>query len=300
MLHHIIPVITLSSLVLSAIAQESTFRALGLEQPVQIEWDGNHTELKHSTRLCLDIDDASQHTEQYSLKLIDLNAEQGRFVARNDAHSIPLRISLYNPRSTETLLPGRNSSLLERAALCKNSGRNLLLQVTAYQLERAPAGTYHANIQLVANNDSYSLMADHLLRITITIPELISIHGDKEIELTGLSGLRSEAGLCVYRNGGGIYSVKIEGSSTSGQFELQKEGKRPTAPLPYSVNIKSISGTYLSASSGSTIHNLPASKTSQCNEGNNLKVQVIISDDSAKKAEAGIYQGLLKVTVAIQ
>ena len=221
-------------------ADQDTLKFEGFKQPISMQWNGRTGDLQRSLNFCIRLDN---HTKfpipskidfsviRYTLKLLDLNSGAQEFAARQGNSTIPLELTLTGHGRSETIRQGQETSLIDGDTFCNGPGNNLRLGIKAQNLDTIPAGVYIARIRVVASNNSFSIASDQNLELTIRIPKLISIHGDKQISLGTFShrDLKKTAHLCVYRNGQGEYNLKAEALNTrNNRFELALSGEYQT------------------------------------------------------------------------
>ncbi len=169
------------------------------------------------------------------------------------------------------------------------------IEVSAANLASAAAGTYTGTFRI----DSLQLSSPRSYNIqtfTVTIPELIQISDLDDIDLGSQSGTNDAVGsdgLCIFRNGGGSYTLRASGGTGNNDpYELSNG----TSTLPYTVAFREGSSPFVNQAPGTSSSSLSGSSIQNCGGTNNADVRVKISAADITAADPGNYNGVLYIT----
>lgn len=145
------------------------------------------------------------------------------------------------------------------------------------------------------------------LDISVDVEDLVRISGLSDIiltfDVTGTGPITGSSTACVYRNGGGDYSIEATGSGTASAFTIQNASATPT-PIAYTVGWDdAVTGTAVSAAtSGTPLTGQTGANTvsDDCSTGGgaNAFVEVTVPRASLSAAPAGTYNGTLTLEVS--
>ncbi len=233
------------------------------------------------------------------------------FTLENGAgNTIPVTLDWTDLRvnNTESLSPGVTTAEQFTGGLdgCPNgdNGR-LVLTIAESDLVNAVPGTYSQTFDATLRNSGGGKpQSKSSVTVDLTIPDSIQITQVDDISLGTFDGVNDMTGsdsLCVYRRGGGDYSLTITGSGSGGAFTLSGGGDT----IPFSVTWNDGAGAR-SVTSGTLLSGLTNTFTqdTECNGGadNNatLGVQVLANDIQAGTSTIGTHTGSLTITVEMQ
>lgn len=145
------------------------------------------------------------------------------------------------------------------------------------------------------------------LNISVDVENLVRISGLSDIlltfDITGTGDIVGSSTACVYRNGGGTYSVNATGSGAGDAFTIQNAAPVPT-PIAYTVAWDdAVTGTAaVGVTSGTALTGQTGANTvsDDCSTGGgaNAFVEVTVPRASLVAAPAGTYNGILTLEVA--
>ena len=283
----------------------SGFVVSGL-QDMEMQWNGTSSNPYSTQTFCVQLDGSTGsvpsqlHTSDinYTLELLSYRYSVFQAASTSTGSKIPLDIKLSTRESSFSLQPGQTTGRMSGSTQCSN----MTLRVSAVgDMAQFPSGEYRAQMSIALNND----FGDHDTKdfsVTISIPKLIGIKGDSEIQLEAFNGTNSpkgEASLCVFRNGAENYKLKAEGNGQNSAFQLTNTTRLDALPLDYNVRIR----TPLKQEPilpNHFLQNLKGSAQRNCADAGNVTVAVDVPRAWAENARAGLYRGQLKITVEVQ
>lgn len=176
--------------------------------------------------------------------------------------------------------------------------------VSAADLGDSLPGTYSASFRIDLQNDGSGKKQDFAtLDLSVTIPAIIRVGNVDDIVLGLFDGVNDQSGidtLCVYRNGGTLYSVVLTGSGAGGAFTLANG----VVTVPYVVTWDDGNGA-VPVTPGATLLNRDNAfnGNSSCNAGAadsaTLGVNLLASDLLSAMVP-GQYAGTITILVAPQ
>ncbi|MGI9275393.1 MAG: hypothetical protein ACR2PT_11190 [Endozoicomonas sp.] len=288
---------------------KSGFEIQGLNN-IEMHWNGSGSSLETIQNFCIRIDSSltpplpSQLNDadiKYNLQLQGQGGDV--FYATQAGNNIPLSFQLDTGTRSFEMTPRQDSGEVQGTALCDSPGSNLQLQVsTLGELNDIPSGDYRTTLTLLVTDSRFGTQESKDFDVTISIPRLISIRGDDEIDLktfTGRNSPKGQAGLCIFRNGAGYFRLKAEGGENR-SFKVWNHDRKTSPPLGYQVNVSSESITRKNIEPSEMIRGFRGSSSRTCAGDRNLTVEAVIPKAWAENAYAGYYQGLLKITVEVE
>lgn len=184
---------------------------------------------------------------------------------------------------------------------CEPGLSSFLLQVQPLgEPNLVPGGLYQATlpVEITASNGEKQAI-DLVLRLHV--PERVSARVLENIVLPrfeGASAPSGEARVCLFRNGGGNYSVRLQGDGANGAFVLNKkvsiDGRKE---LPFFVTWQGGRFPAVSLEPGESSRVYGGSPHQDCQGAANALVQVTLPAQEAQRAGSGSYQGRLKIIV---
>ncbi len=255
-----------------------------------------------SGQYCVSLAQAEPLQQPWQVRLFV--PEQG-FVLRPSGHSAPVIPFDVRVKATPTATSqhitkesviSRGESLVSH---CGN-GSNLFhitIQPTR-PLSLIKAGHYRQRLRLQLT--AGTLAPVNLdIPIVLEVPELVQATLEQAtLSLPPFDGRTVPAGfshLCLFRNGGGRYSVAVRGDGALGQFTLQGTGL-----LSYQVFWQTLNSPMESLQPGQQSQTYAGSSFRDCQGGHNATVHIQVPVHEAQKASSGRYQGRLKITVRAQ
>ncbi len=230
--------------------------------------------------------------------------EQG-FVLRPSGHNAPPIPFEVRVKSSPTATPQsitKESVISRGETLVSHCGNGNNLFHIAIQPTRPltliKAGYYRQRLRLQLT--AGALTPVNLdIQVVVEVPELVKASLENNtLYLPPFDGRNTPTGssnLCLFRNGGGRYSVSLRGDGPFGQFNLQGTGL-----LAYQVFWQSSNTPWESLQPGQQSLTYTGSSFRDCQGGHNATVHIQVPVLEAQKASSGRYQGRLKITVRAQ
>lgn len=176
--------------------------------------------------------------------------------------------------------------------------------VSAADLGDSLPGTYTATFRIDLQNDGSGKKQDFSnIDLSVTIPAIIRVGNVDDVVLGLFDGVNDQSGvdtLCVYRNGGTLYSVILSGSGTGGAFTLANGA----VAVPYAVTWDDGNGAATVTPGVALLNRDNAfNANSSCNAGAadsaTLGINVLASDLLSAMIP-GQYAGTITILVAPQ
>lgn len=176
--------------------------------------------------------------------------------------------------------------------------------VSAADLGDSLPGTYSASFRIDLQNDGSGKKQDFsTVDLSVSIPAIIRVGNVDDIVLGVFDGVNDQSGidtLCVYRNGGTLYSVVLTGSGAGGAFTLANGA----VTVPYAVTWDDGGGA-VTVTPGTTLlnRNNAFNANSSCNAGaaDSAKLGVsVLASDLLSAMIPGQYAGTITILVAPQ
>ena len=169
------------------------------------------------------------------------------------------------------------------------------IEVSAANLASAAAGTYSGTFRIdslqQASPRSYNIQT-----FIVTVPELVQITNLDNIDLGSQNGINDAIGtdgLCIFRNGGGSYTLRASGGAgNSDPYELSNG----SSTIPYSVAFREGVSAFVPQPPGASTSSLSGSGVQNCNGATNADVQVKVDAADITTADPGNYTGVLYIT----
>ncbi|WP_281647244.1 hypothetical protein [Parendozoicomonas sp. Alg238-R29] len=193
-------------------------------------------------------------------------------------------------RSNETLIQGSRLS-----SYCEPGSSSFQLHIQPLgEPNLIPGGNYHQRlpVRLIASG---GVIQDLELDLRLTVPERVGARVLDSIQLPrfdGTSASSGEARVCLFRNGGGNYSVRLRGDGANGEFVLQ--GRKE---LNFAANWRGAGMPAEIMEPGKISRIYPGSSHPDCLGGFNGQVEVSLPAHEAQRATSGRYQGRLRIII---
>lgn len=201
----------------------------------------------------------------------------------------------------EVALTGQTGAL----AACPGGNNGLItIVILNAELGAAPQGTYTRQFAVeVSNGGSGRSRRRGNVTISVTIPPVIRVSDINDLVLGTFDGISNMAGsdtVCVYMNGGTLYSITASGSGAGSAFSIANG----SSIVPYAVTWQDTLGTAALASGVQAANRGNAfTADTSCNggAGNNATVTVTLqAADLLTAMQPGLYSGVLTLMVAPQ
>ena len=198
------------------------------------------------------------------------------------------------PRTGEVIISGRGLS-----AHCQHPGSSFSVQVIPQVgLDRMARGEYwHVlRFRLVVGEKT---VTSHTVELLAHIFDRVRLKAADSIELIDRKDGMGPVGLlplCVFRNGAGGYRVRLHGEGPGGAFVLDRGGQA----LPYEVlwQGQGETGETLQPHKASGLYR--GAQAPDCQANSNASLQLQVPATAARQAQAGRYQGILRITVEVR
>ncbi len=180
---------------------------------------------------------------------------------------------------------------------CGTDGSSFQLMVQpTMATELIAGGSYQQRLRMALLVDG---MESQIIEVPLVLQvrELISATlNESSLSLPTFDGRTTpvgSVGLCLFRNGGGDYAVRLQGDGERGQFQLMK-GQVAIAYQPH----WQINGQpWESPQPGQQSRTYQGSTFRDCRGADNATVHVVIPLEEARKAASGRYRGRLRIIV---
>lgn len=221
-------------------------------------------------------------------------------------HSIKIPYELFvqsSPGSPfQRIRPNENIAQGNRiSGHCEPGQSSFLLQVQPLgEPSLIPGGLYRASLPIeITTSDGERQSVDLVLRLSV--PEQVAARVLDNIVLPKFDGSSPPSGetrVCLFRNGGGNYSVRLQGDGANGAFVLNKNVTvNGRVELPFSVKWQAGNLPSASLEPGENSRVYGGSTHRDCQGSSNAVVQVALPVNEAQGAASGSYQGRLKIIV---
>ncbi|CAM3434857.1 hypothetical protein [Parendozoicomonas haliclonae] len=254
-------------------------------------------------RYCVWLEQAEQLEREWSVKL---QMPDGGMVLKPSGHGstdVPFEFQVQQQTGGPISEVRPESLVAEGSALtshCRNeTGAFLIRVLPTKSFELIPGGTYRQNLKLKLNVQGLDPVLTEIpvtLRVAHQVAASLS---HSELTLPRFDGQQSPvavADLCLFRNGGGQYVVRLQGEGEGSSFAL-KRSRGNNETLPYNVHWRSGGQIGESLQPGQASRLYSGSSFRDCRGGSNASLQITVPAEEAQKAMSGHYQDSLRITV---
>ena len=251
---------------------------------------------------CVRLEQAESRQQNWQVHLL---SPEGGYVLRPLDHNgppLPIEISVQDKLNAPAK-PVRHEQIIYQGTTltghCGHRDNRFRITIKPTQsLVLLKGGRYQQRLRLqLTSKDIFPVNLDILL--VLNMPELASAKVEKRtISLPPFDGRTppvATTSLCLFRNGGGQYTVRLRGDGPNDQFLL-----KGVDLLEYQVFWQADNRTRESLSPGRFSNVYSGSAFRDCRGRYNAALQVELPVNEAEKAHSGNYQGSLRITVQAQ